>query len=144
LSIARRGRRRSSWTAASSPTFRVWLFDAPGVLTRPTFGLRVAAPRAAPSPPAWGRFRPLALTFRVLRTAAEASDARFTTQAVRARTWTIEPSHFIADDPSPALREALHDLGPQAAHSFLERFDISAYSNVYGRTLAPTEMLRSS
>ena len=118
--------------------------DDPGVLTRPTFGLRVAAPRSTPAPPAGDLLRPLALTFRVLRSAAEASDARFTTQSVRARTCIIEPSPFIGDDPSPAAMEELYELGQRAARSFLPRFDISAYANVYGRRFEPTETVRSS
>jgi NTE family protein len=124
------------------PSFPVWLFDVEGRdPERPTFGFRIAGGR-----PLGSRRReflervgwPIKLGLDMFRTATEAWDSRLVPASSRARTCLVPAGPVATTEFGlTQLQETeLIEGGRRAARAFLDRFDLEAYANVYGRGLA--------
>lgn len=126
--------------------FPVWLFDVDtaAVINRPTFGFTLTGGRGVGAGlNATVRMLPWALRFGfdIFHTSQEAWDTRFVSQSTRVRTVAVDAGNvgttqfnLSADDQAMLIRN-----GREAAKRFLDRFDLTAYSNTFGsRFVAPT------
>ena len=129
--------------------FPVWLFDVDtaAVINRPTFGFTLTGGRGVGAGfNATVRMLPWALRFGfdIFHTSQEAWDTRFVSQSTRVRTVAVDAGNvgttqfnLSADDQAMLIRN-----GREAATRFLDRFDLTAYSNTFGsRFVAPAPAL---
>jgi len=130
--------------------FPVWLFDvdtAAEKICRPTFGFTLYGGRGVGAGlNATVKMLPWALRFGfdIFHTSQEAWDTRFVSKSTRVRTVAVDAGNvgttqfnLSTDDQEMLIRN-----GREAANRFLERFDLTAYSNTFGaRFVAPTPAL---
>ena len=120
--------------------FPVWLFDvdtAAEKICRPTFGFTLTGGRGVGAGlNATVKLLPWALRFGfdIFHTSQEAWDTRFVSKSTRVRTVAVDAGNvgttqfnLSADDQAMLIRN-----GREAAKRFLERFDLTAYSNTFG------------
>ena len=121
--------------------FPVWLFDAKNrPATRPTFGLRLVAPRAPERRFLRGVGWPFAMARDIFSTGSEARDDHFAADSTAVRTCLIRTSGDIAGtrfNASTAEREDLLASGRRSMREFLESFELANYRNSAGQPYAP-------
>ena len=126
--------------------FPVWLFDvdtAAEQIHRPTFGFTLYGGRGVGAGlNATVKMLPWALRFGfdIFHTSQEAWDTRFVSRSTRVRTVAVNAGNVGTTqfNLSTDDQEMLIQNGRDAAKRFLERFDLTAYSNTFGsRFVAP-------
>ena len=129
--------------------FPVWLFDVDtaGEINRPTFGFTLTGGRGVGAGlNATVRMLPWALRFGfdIFHTSQEAWDTRFVSQSTRVRTIAVDAGNVGTTqfNLSAADQSMLIQNGRDAAKRFLDRFDLTEYSNTFGaRFVAPAPVL---
>lgn len=129
--------------------FPVWLFDVDNAekICRPTFGFTLVGGRGVGAGlNATVKMLPWAFRFGfdIFHTSQEAWDTRFVSQSTRVRTVAVDAGNvgttqFNLSDDDQAM---LIRNGREAAKRFLERFDLTAYTNTFGsRFVGPAPAL---